>query len=67
MKTQVSLTKTLNKGFTLIELLIVIAILGVLAVVVLSALNPVELGPILRLLLGESVVVIKILLVLLRT
>ena len=42
MKTQVSLTKTLNKGFTLIELLIVIAILGVLAVVVLSALNPVE-------------------------
>lgn len=32
----------INKGFTLIELLIVIAILGVLAVVVLVALNPVQ-------------------------
>jgi len=32
----------LKKGFTLIELLIVIAILGVLAVVVLVAINPVE-------------------------
>ena len=32
--------KTLKKGFTLIELLIVIAILGVLAVVVLVAINP---------------------------
>lgn len=31
-----------NKGFTLIELLIVIAILGVLAVVVLVAINPQE-------------------------
>src|SRR3989344_1619231 len=31
-----------NKGFTLIELLIVIAILGVLAVVVLVAINPVQ-------------------------
>lgn len=31
-----------NSGFTLIELLIVIAILGVLAVVVLVAINPVE-------------------------
>ncbi|KKQ75393.1 MAG: hypothetical protein US96_C0012G0022 [Candidatus Woesebacteria bacterium GW2011_GWB1_38_5b] len=31
-----------SKGFTLIELLIVIAILGVLAVVVLLALNPVQ-------------------------
>lgn len=33
---------TFSKGFTLIELLIVIAILGVLAVVVLVAINPVE-------------------------
>lgn len=32
----------LNKGFTLIELLIVMAILGVLAVVVLVAINPAE-------------------------
>jgi prepilin-type N-terminal cleavage/methylation domain-containing protein len=32
----------LRKGFTLIELLIVIAILGILAVSVLSAINPVE-------------------------
>ena len=31
-----------NAGFTMIELLIVIAILGVLAVAVLSAINPVE-------------------------
>lgn len=31
-----------NEGFTLIELLIVIAILGVLAVVVLVAINPVQ-------------------------
>lgn len=31
-----------RKGFTLIELLIVIAILGILAVAVLSAINPVE-------------------------
>jgi prepilin-type N-terminal cleavage/methylation domain-containing protein len=31
-----------NYGFTLIELLIVIAILGVLAVVVLVAINPIE-------------------------
>jgi prepilin-type N-terminal cleavage/methylation domain-containing protein len=31
-----------NKGFTLIELLIVMAILGVLAVVVLVAINPVQ-------------------------
>jgi prepilin-type N-terminal cleavage/methylation domain-containing protein len=34
--------KNRNYGFTLIELLIVIAILGVLAVVVLLALNPVQ-------------------------
>ena len=32
----------IQKGFTLIELLIVIAILGVLAAAVLSAINPVE-------------------------
>ncbi|KKS42631.1 MAG: hypothetical protein UV05_C0039G0001 [candidate division CPR1 bacterium GW2011_GWA2_42_17] len=32
----------LRKGFTLIELLIVISILGILAVAVLSAINPVE-------------------------
>ncbi|PJA42861.1 prepilin-type cleavage/methylation domain-containing protein, partial [Candidatus Woesebacteria bacterium CG_4_9_14_3_um_filter_39_10] len=30
------------KGFTLIELLIVIAVLGILAVAVLSAINPIE-------------------------
>lgn len=34
--------KLLNKGFTMIELLIVIAVLGVLAVAVLSAINPIE-------------------------
>ena len=34
--------KNYLKGFTLIELLIVIAILGVLAVVVLVAINPVQ-------------------------
>jgi len=34
--------KKLTQGFTLIELLIVMAILGVLAVVVLVAINPVE-------------------------
>lgn len=37
-----TLTNTVRKGFTLIELLIVIAILGVLAVVVLVAINPVQ-------------------------
>jgi prepilin-type N-terminal cleavage/methylation domain-containing protein len=31
-----------NKGFTLIELLIVIVIIGILAVAVLSAINPIE-------------------------
>jgi len=36
------MTKLINKGFTLIELLIVMAILGVLAVVVLVAINPAE-------------------------
>lgn len=34
--------QNIKKGFTLIELLIVIAILGVLAVVVLVAINPVQ-------------------------
>lgn len=34
--------KTISKGFTLIELLIVIAILGILAVVVLVVINPGE-------------------------
>lgn len=36
------MTALKNKGFTLIELLIVIAILGVLAVVVLVAINPAQ-------------------------
>jgi len=34
--------KKLKRGFTMIELLIVIAILGVLAVAVLAAINPIE-------------------------
>lgn len=34
--------KKLAQGFTLIELLIVIAVLGILAVAVLSAINPIE-------------------------
>lgn len=34
--------KTAHRGFTMIELLIVIAILGILAVAVLSAINPIE-------------------------
>jgi len=34
--------KTNKKGFTLIELLIVIVIIGILAVAVLSAINPIE-------------------------
>ncbi|MEX0587542.1 MAG: prepilin-type N-terminal cleavage/methylation domain-containing protein [Patescibacteria group bacterium] len=33
---------TIRKGFTLIELLIVITIIGILAVAVLSAINPIE-------------------------
>jgi len=36
------INKAKNFGFTMIELLIVIAILGILAVAVLSAINPVE-------------------------
>ncbi len=39
VKSQLS---TVNSGFTLIELLIVIVILGILAVAILSAINPVE-------------------------
>lgn len=34
--------KKFSKGFTMIELLIVIAVLGILAVAVLSAINPIE-------------------------
>jgi prepilin-type N-terminal cleavage/methylation domain-containing protein len=40
MKQQI--TKKLQKGFTLIELLVVIAILGVLAVVLLVVINPLD-------------------------
>lgn len=40
--TALKLKRNINKGFTLIELLIVIAIIGVLAVVVLVAINPIE-------------------------
>ena len=32
----------MKKGFTLIELLVVITLIGILAVAVLSALNPIE-------------------------
>lgn len=42
MTTAQSTFKKVQKGFTLIELLIVIAILGVLAAAVLSAINPIE-------------------------
>jgi len=38
----INIMTALKRGFTLIELLIVIAILGVLAVVVLVAINPVQ-------------------------
>jgi len=41
-KLALSLPKGLKFGFTMIELLIVIAVLGVLAVAVLSAINPIE-------------------------
>lgn len=37
-----NLKKSIIKGFTMIELLIVIAVLGVLAIAVLSAINPIE-------------------------
>jgi len=36
------LVSSLSKGFTMIELLIVIAVLGILATAVLSAINPIE-------------------------
>jgi general secretion pathway protein G len=39
---QMTKSKVQNKGFTLIELLIVIVLLGILAVAVLSAINPIE-------------------------
>lgn len=39
---QKAIALSMSKGFTLIELLIVIAVLGVLAVAVLSAINPIE-------------------------
>src|SRR3989344_4807888 len=42
MKIKSLLSKFSSKGFTLIELLIVIAVLGVLASVVLVAINPAE-------------------------
>lgn len=38
----IKLTSPLNKGFTLVELLVVIALIGVMAVAVLSAINPIE-------------------------
>lgn len=42
MKGGEKMKKTLKRGFTMIELLIVIAVLGILAVAVLSAINPIE-------------------------
>lgn len=42
MKSLVGLALSLSKGFTMIELLIVITVLGILAVAVLAAINPIE-------------------------
>lgn len=42
MKSKIKNQKSKRFGFTMIELLIVIAVLGVLAVAVLSAINPIE-------------------------
>ncbi|KKT32413.1 MAG: hypothetical protein UW20_C0015G0005 [Candidatus Woesebacteria bacterium GW2011_GWB1_44_11] len=42
VNTEYVMKKSLAQGFTLIELLIVIAVLGILAVAVLSAINPIE-------------------------
>ena len=42
MKLTAQTFKTLQKGFTLIELLVVIAVIGILATIVLLAVNPAE-------------------------
>jgi len=42
VNTEYAMKRVLAQGFTLIELLIVIAVLGILAVAVLSAINPIE-------------------------
>jgi len=42
VNTECVMKRILAQGFTLIELLIVIAVLGILAVAVLSAINPIE-------------------------
>ncbi len=42
MNTEYVMKRVLAQGFTLIELLIVIAVLGILAVAILSAINPIE-------------------------
>lgn len=40
--TKCSMRKTIARGFTLVELLIVIALLGVIATIVIAAINPIE-------------------------